>query len=410
MNVEIITIGDELLIGQIIDSNSAWIGQELTARGFHISKKSTISDRYEEITNTLDEALQRVDIVLFTGGLGPTNDDVTKQCLTDYFNQKLIYSESVNRDVLEFLKSEDQELNILNRDQVMVPDGATIFHNRVGTAPGLCFTKGDKVVIALPGVPMEMKYLVESGVIPYLQDNYMVEPIFQRTLNIAGIPESDIAIAISDLEESIEGRFSLAYLPAPGRVKLRVMGTVKERESMESFISKVQKRIGVNLWGFDNTQIEEVLGAILKERGETISTAESCTGGLIAHHLSRFSGSSSYYSGSVVSYSNEVKERILGVSKQDLISYGAVSRAVVEQMARGVRESLGTDWAVATSGIAGPTGGSKEKPVGTVWIAWAGPFGVESKKFIFGSVREFNIRSATEMALYGLLNLINRNN
>lgn len=406
MEVEIITIGDELLIGQIVDTNSAWMGRELTARGFTISRKSVISDRYEEITRTLNEALERVDIVIFTGGLGPTNDDITKQCLSDYFNQKLVFDSLVQHDVMTFLRAEDQDLNILNRDQTLVPEDAIIFSNKVGTAPGLAFEQGDKSVIALPGVPMEMKYLMSHEVLPYLDGRYESKNIIQRTLNISGIPEADIAISIKELEESLDENISLAYLPSPGRVRLRVTGTEDDKNEIDKFISCVEKSMGDSLWGYDGVEIEEVLGNLLKERGETISSAESCTGGYIAHLLSRFSGSSSYYLGSVVSYSNEVKERVLGVEKADLKEFGAVSQAVVEQMVTGVKEHMGTDWAVATSGIAGPTGGSKEKPVGTVWIAWAGPNGVSSHMFHFGTVREFNIKSATEMALLGIIQQI----
>ena len=409
MNVEIITIGDELLIGQVTDTNSAWMGQILTKNGFEVSKKVTIPDVESIISKTIKDSLNNVDILLITGGLGPTNDDVTKKTLCDYFKCSLVFNDEVFEDLKSFLNSEDQDINALNRDQALVPDNCTIFRNRVGTAPTMLFKQNNKVVISMPGVPYEMKKIMEDNVIPWLRANYYTTEIVNKTLIVSGIPESDLSISLKDIESSLPAYIKLAYLPSPTSVRLRLTGKGESLENMEDSInlisSKIKKIIGKALWSKNDEPPEIMLGKKLTKSGETISCAESCTGGNIAHKLTKHSGSSAFFQGGVVAYHNHIKEDVLGVKHEDLERYGAVSKSVVEQMALGVKKLMNTDWAVATSGVAGPTGGSDEKPVGTVWIAWAGPDGVESRRFQFGKNRDINIISATETALVGFLTL-----
>ncbi len=407
MDVEIITIGDELLIGQVIDSNSAWLGIQLNLSGFDVVQKTTISDNKKQIIKTLDSSLSRVDIVLITGGLGPTKDDITKKTLCDYFKSEMVFNNDVFEDIKNFLNSEDQGINNLNRDQALVPENCFIIRNSVGTAPTLCFEIDNKVVISMPGVPYEMKAAMESGILPFLKEKFSTTTILHKTVIITGIPESDIALKIKSWEDNLPKYVDLAYLPSPMKVRLRL--TCKGRpiiqmtEKLESLVVTLKEIIGEPLWSLNDLEPEIVLGELLKNNNFTLSCAESCTGGNIAHKVTKVSGSSSYFYGGVVAYDNSIKENVLGVNIDDLKEYGAVSKPVVEQMALGVKKLMKTDWAVATSGIAGPTGGTTLKPVGTVWIAWAGPHGVESKMFLFGKLREQNIISSTESGLVGLI-------
>lgn len=407
MNVEIITIGDELLIGQVIDSNSAWMGNILNQNGFDVIQKTTISDKEFQIKKAITNSLENVDIVLITGGLGPTKDDVTKKTLCDYFNASLIFNSDVFEDIKSFLTSEEQGINLLNREQAMVPDNCTVIRNKIGTAPIMWFEKDNKVIVAMPGVPYEMKQGMTDSVIPKLKKNFTTLDIVHKTLSVTGIPESDLSMLIEDFESDLPEYFSLAYLPSPTRVRLRITGKGKSKLVMDKEINtlalKLKDIIGKSMWGWDDDLPEVLLGKKLIKNNETISCAESCTGGNIAHKLTKHSGSSSFFQGGVVAYHNHIKENVLGVNKDDLIKYGAVSKSVVEQMAIGVKKLMNTDWSVATSGIAGPTGGTDKKPVGTVWIAWAGPHGVYSKKFQFGKIRDINIISSTEAALVEFL-------
>lgn len=410
-SVEIITIGDELLIGQTVDTNSAWIGQELTKVGFSVTRKVAIQDSKDEIVNAVTSALSRVDIVLVTGGLGPTKDDITKITLAEYFDSELIFNQDVYGDIKAFLGTEDQGVNDLNRDQALVPDKCTVIRNKIGTAPTMYFKNKSKSLFSMPGVPYEMKEAMKTGVIPEIIKNHQSNTILNRTVMVSGIPESDIAIRIKKIENDLPNWLSLAYLPSPQRVKLRLTGRGLPIKEMDSKISEVfnqvKKILGSAMWNLDDTPPEIVIKNILQNSGLTISTAESCTGGNIAHKITSIAGSSEYFYGSVVSYDNSIKMNVLGVKKSDLDTYGAVSKEVVEQMALGVQKLCKTEWSVATSGVAGPGGGTQDKPVGTVWLAWAGPNGVESRKFKFGKLREQNIISATETALVGLINRIN---
>lgn len=407
MNVEVITIGDELLIGQVVDTNSAWMGRELNESGFDVSRKTAISDDASQISEALDEALSRVDVVLITGGLGPTRDDITKKTLCDYFNTKLVFNEQVLEDIQSLLAGRVKNLNSLNRDQALVPESCTVIRNPVGTAPIMCFDKGEKVVVSMPGVPSEMQKAMSDAVIPMLKKRFATTEILHKTILTNGIPEAVLAEKISNWEDGLPEYVKLAYLPAYGRVRLRLSAKGRSKEMMEKAIGvaveELKGIIGASIWGYDDQLPEVVIGELLAVKGQTLACAESCSGGKIAHLLSSVPGASKYFKGGIVAYANSVKVAALNVEESDLETLGAVSKTVVEQMALGAKMALGVDWAVATSGIAGPDGGSDDKPVGTVWIAWAGPMGVESEVFSFGKIRERNVIRTSETALIGLL-------
>ena len=409
MNVEIITIGDEILIGQIIDTNSAWIGQELNKHGFEVNRITSISDKKGEISSSLTESLERVDIVLLTGGLGPTRDDITKHVLCDYFDTKLVFNETVYNDIVELLKGRVRNINDLNRNQAMVPEKCTIIRNPVGTAPIMWFEKDDKIVVSMPGVPSEMKHAMIYEILPKIAERFVSGHIIHKTVHIYQIPEAVLAEMLAKWEDSVPDYIKIAYLPQPGRIRLRLTARGKDpkilSESIDRLVKALYPIVGDYIYGFDEDLPEELVGKALKENKQTLSTAESCSGGAIASMITSIPGASTYFKGSVVAYENMVKQSVLGVKEQSLINFGAVSKEVVEEMALGIQELLGTDWSVATSGIAGPTGGTEEKPVGTVWIAVAKPDGnVISKKYSFGAVRERNIKRTSDTALMMLLN------
>lgn len=410
MDIEIITIGNELLLGQIIDTNSVWIAQELIKEGFNVSCKTTIKDSSDDIKNALRSSLKRADIVLLTGGLGPTKDDITKQSLCDFFNTELVFSNDVFNNIKEVLKGRVKSLNSLNRDQALVPNDCTIIQNSVGTAPIMWFEKKGQVVISMPGVPSEMKTSMINDVIPKLKKTFFKKDVYYyKTVNTNGISEANLAEMISDWEESLKG-IELAYLPSPGKVRLRLSmkgDSLEEiKKNINGKIEDLKELIGKYIWGYDDETPQSLIGKLLSDKDESLSSAESCTGGKISHLITSIPGSSAYFLGGVCAYHNSVKEGVLEVDSKSLKTFGAVSKEVVEQMAVGVKKRMNTTWSVATSGVAGPGGGSKEKPVGTVWIAWAGPNGVISRKFTFGRDREYNITRATETAMVGLLKLI----
>ncbi len=403
MKLDIITIGDELLIGQTLNTNANWIAKELNKIGFVIRQQLTISDAEDTILKAVDEALKSTDVILITGGLGPTNDDLTMPVLNKYFGGKLIRDEKVYAHIEELVTSRGFEMNENNQKQALVPDNCKVVHNANGTAPGLWFEKNNKVVVAMPGVPYEMKAMVSDTIIPWLKEKYVLPEIVHQMVYTQGIPESMLMATISDWEYQLPMSISLAYLPSPGRVKLRLSSIGKDRTLLQSVIDveveKLKQIIGDNIYATDEESIAESVGKILVTNKQTISTAESCTGGYIAHLITSISGSSEYFKGSIVAYANDVKLKELGVNEDDINQYGAVSKQVVEQMALGIKNKFKTEYAIATSGIAGPLGGSEEKPVGTVWIAVATPKGVKSEKFIFGKQRSVNIERAAITAL-----------
>jgi len=407
MNVEIITIGNELLIGQVVDTNSAWMGHELNKEGFDVSRITSIQDTAEAIKAGLDEALNRVDVVLMTGGLGPTKDDITKQTLADYFGSELVFNQEVYDNVCQLLKGRVKNINKLNKGQAYVPDNCIPINNPVGTAPVMWFNHGEKVVVSMPGVPGEMKHAITNEILPRLKQRYTTHHIIHKTILVFNIPEAVLAEQLEDWEDTIPDYISLAYLPSPGRIRLRLTAKTDDEAMAQNDISTLveglHRIVGDSIYGDEDKPVQELLGKALKEAGKTLAVAESCTGGHIGHLLTTVPGSSAYFKGGIIAYDNEVKEKLLGVRKEDLITFGAVSQTVVEQMAIGAKNTLGTDYAIATSGIAGPDGGTEEKPVGTVWIAIAGDFGVISKKYNFYKVRERNIQRAADSGMVMLL-------
>lgn len=406
VTASIITIGDELLIGQTIDTNSAFIAQELNKIGVWVRRRVAVGDVYDEIWNALDEESKESDTIIITGGLGPTADDITKPLLCNYFGGKLV----VNEEVLTHVKYLFEKIYrrpgpILERNlkQAEVPDVCTVLHNARGTAPGMLFHKDRRVFISLPGVPHEMKGLVTSEVIPRLLNEFRMPAIVHRTVFTAGQGESVIAELLKDFEPALPEHIKLAYLPNYGMVKLRLTAKGNSKAEVETemqpYFEKLQDLVKEYLVTNEDEGLEIVVGKLLKEKNKTMGTAESCTGGYIAHLITSVAGSSAYYKGSVVSYDNTVKENLLGVQHEILMSAGAVSKETVIQMANGAVQTLKVDYALATSGIMGPGGGSEDKPVGTVWIAVASKEKTETLKLNLRFDRQRNIAMTAANAL-----------
>ena len=406
MNAGIIIIGDEILIGQVVDINSSWISREMNKIGFRTETMITVGDDGKSISDAIDRCLEVADVVFMTGGLGPTKDDITKKVICEKFGTELVLNEAVLANVAEMLGRRGIALTENNRGQALVPATATVINNAVGTAPGIMMERNGKLLFSMPGVPFEMRYLMEHEIIPLIKKHYNLKPVFHKTLLLTGIAESILAEKISDWEDSLAKNVRLAYLPAYSSIRLR-LSVYQPDDTIESYINakveELKRIVPENIIAYEDIKLEELVGKLLKDRHCTVATAESCTGGKVASLITSVSGSSEYYKGSVVSYCNEVKADVLGVSRADLEKYGAVSSTVAEQMATGVRRLLKTDYAVATTGIAGPTGGSDEKPVGTVWIAVATPTRVVSRKYIFGKDRSINIERFAASALSMLI-------
>ena len=379
MKSTIVTIGDEILIGQILDTNSRYISQALNRIGVVVAERTSIGDSAEQIVATLDRALAQSDVVIITGGLGPTKDDITKHTLARYFNSELIYNEQVGSFVEQLLSRRGIAFTELNRGQAMVPECCTVLHNGHGTAPGMWFERDAKVVISLPGVPFEMRHLIDDSVVPMLQERFELKAIVHRTMITSGIPESLLAERIAQWEDNLPQVLHLAYLPAPNIVRLRLSAYEVEEQSAKELIDsefdKLREIIPEAIVGFENATVEELVHRWMIENGKTLSVAESCTGGAIASKFTAMAGASAYFHAGVVGYSNEAKRDILGVNMEDIIRHGAVSETVAIQMAEGAKRAGGSDYAISTTGIAGPTGGSAEKPVGTVWFGVATPKG-----------------------------------
>ncbi len=399
MQAEIITIGDELLIGQVVDTNSAWLGSTLGDDGIKVIQITSVQDHAAQIVQAVNDALSRADIVLMTGGLGPTKDDITKKTLAEMFGMKLVRNEQVYEMVGKQLALRGIAFTELNQGQALVPDGCTVLPNRNGTAPGMWFERDGKVLISMPGVPFEMKALVKDEVLPRLRKHFALDANVHRTIITFGLAESILADTIASWEEALPPYLHLAYLPSALCIRLRLsayeIDRQKAEQEIESQIEKLSKVIPHYIIGSEDDSLESVTGTLLKTRGETLATAESCTGGNIAHRFTAMPGASEYFKGGVVAYSNEVKMALLGVDPESLNRYGAVSQSVAEQMAEGVRRATGATYGISTTGIAGPTGGTPEKPVGTVWMAVATPNGVFSRRMVFGSVRSQNIERAS---------------
>ncbi len=400
---EIITIGDEILIGQTIDTNSAYIGERINKLGFEIRQISSISDNSGEIKRALDEALSRADLIIVTGGLGPTKDDITKRTLAEFFGSELKEDITVLEDIKALLWNRKVPMNEMNIAQALVPDKCIVIRNSLGTAPGMLFEKDGKIIISLPGVPYEMKGLMDEKIPALIRERIETPDIIHQMVMTSGFPESYLASVISDWESSLPEFIKLAYLPSPGIVKLRLSASGRSRAVMElalkEEVAKLQKIIPQIIYSYENITLEEALGKLLIEKGLSIATAESCTGGNIASLITSIPGSSEYFKGSVVAYNNSIKRDILGVPQQILNDHGAVSKKVVEIMALNLRHKFNTDMAIAVSGIAGPDGGTEEKPVGTVWIAVADNKGIIAKKYQLGKLRSLNITRASMTAL-----------
>lgn len=412
MQAQIITIGDELLIGQVVDTNSAFMAEQLNSYGIELNEIVSVHDDAEQIISALEDALGRVDVVLLTGGLGPTNDDITKLTLCRFFSTRLVESEEVKKHISELYAHRPEVFNRLTATQWQVPENALILPNSVGSAPLMVWTiekDGRKQwVCSMPGVPYEMEIAMREQILPYLSRQIGAHAhIVHRTVIVYGIPESKLALQISDWEKALPKTMHLAYLPKDGIVRLRLSAySGVTDEEMETQIQKLLPLLGDSVLATQDLPLEVLVGAELKRRGQTISTAESCTGGKLAVLLNRHAGSSEFYKGSVVAYANEVKENVLGVREQTLSEYGAVSEQTVREMAQGVKQLMQTDYAIATSGIAGPSGGTEQKPVGTVWIAVATPQKTEAQCFHFGKLRDKNTDRATLAALVKLLKIL----
>ena len=411
VKVEIITIGDEILIGQIVDTNSAWMATQLNKYGFELAQITSVHDKEDHIIESMEMALKRADVILFTGGIGPTNDDITKQTLTKFFQTKLVFNESVIRNIEQLFSTRPNfVINELTRAQAMVPENCIVIQNPVGTAPITWFEKDGKVIVSMPGVPYEMKHAMSSEIIPRLHNHFKTPVLIHKTVQVYGYGESILALKIADWENELPEYISLAYLPNSGIVKLRLSGLMDNSLELEfimnQHIDKLHQILGSSIVAFEDIPIEQLVGNMLKSKGLMVVTAESCTGGNIAHQFTSIPGSSEFFKGSVVAYSNEIKTNVLNVSQDDLEKFGAVSQSVVEQMAVGARKLLKADVAVSTSGIAGPTGGTEKKPVGTVWIAVSSENELISREFHFGPLREQNILRASQAALLLLKEII----
>ena len=377
MKATIVTIGDEILIGQILDTNSRYISRALNSHGIVVAERTSIGDNRTQIVETLDRALSQSEVVIITGGLGPTKDDITKHTLCDYFGSTLRYDECEAEHIRALLARRNVAFNDLNRGQAMVPECCTVLHNAHGTAPGMWFEREGRVVISLPGVPFEMQHLIDEEVMPRLCARFELREIVHRTMITFGIAESILAERIADWEEALPDYIHLAYLPAPNVVRLRLSAYEVEgktvREEIESLFDKLRTIIPDNIAGFEEASVEELVHNIMINKGLTLAVAESCTGGAIASKFTAQAGASAYFMCGVVSYSNESKRDILGVDMHDIEQYGAVSEQVAIAMAKGAKAISGANFAISTTGIAGPTGGSEAKPIGTVWIGIATP-------------------------------------
>ena len=411
VKVEIITIGDEILIGQIVDTNSAWMATQLNKSGFELAQITSVHDKEDHIIESLEMALKRADVILFTGGIGPTNDDITKQTLTKFFDTKLVFNESVIQNIEKLFSTRPNfVINELTRAQAMVPENSTVIQNPVGTAPITWFEKDGKVIVSMPGVPYEMKHAMSTEIIPRLHNRFKTPVLIHKTVQVYGYGESALALKIADWENQLSENISLAYLPNSGIVKLRLSGLMDNSLELEfrmnQQIDKLHQILGSSIVAFEDIPMEQLIGNMLKAKGLMVATAESCTGGNIAHQFTSIPGSSEFFKGSVVAYSNEIKTNVLNVSQDDLEKFGAVSQSVVEQMAIGVRKLMKSDVSVSSSGIAGPTGGTEEKPIGTVWIAVSSENELISREFRFGALREQNILRASQAALLMLKEII----
>ncbi len=386
----LINIGDELLIGQVVNTNAAFIGQQMSAAGFELTDVITIGDDSQAIRDTVTSSLAKTDVVIMTGGLGPTKDDITKKIICDIFQRELVMDEPTLQHVTEIFASRGMDLTETNRQQALVPKDCTVLSNPLGTAPGLWIEQDSKVLIALPGVPFEMEKLIKDEVMPRLEAHKKDQhAILHRVLQCTNISESGLSDLLENFEKQLPAELKLAYLPKPGIIRLRLTARGDDKESLKTLLdqhfSELKTLTTEYAFTDEDIEIEEVVGRLLTKSGKTLATAESCTGGYVAHLITSVPGSSRYFQGSLVSYSNDIKRDLLNVREDNLKRRGAVSEQVVSDMALNAMGLFDVDYTIATSGIAGPDGGTKEKPVGTVWIAVATPVRLTTREFHFGS-------------------------
>jgi nicotinamide-nucleotide amidase len=408
---EIITIGDEILIGQIVDTNSAFIAQQLNNIGIRVKQISSVSDDRQHILTALDEARNRADVILITGGLGPTKDDITKKTLAEYFKAGMVENKEALENVTRIFERFNRPLLDVNRKQAEVPDNCEAIINKNGTAPGMWFNVDGKIYVSMPGVPHEMMYMMEDSIIPKLKSTLQLPVIIHKTILTAGEGESFLAQRIGDIEDSLPKHIKLAYLPKLGQVRLRLSGYGDERlklqTEVDAFASKIVERVKNVVVAEEDIPLEKAILNIMTGRGLTLSVAESCTGGYISHLITRHPGSSKVFFGGAISYSYDLKESMLGVKNETLWQFGAVSQQTVVEMVEGALINFQSDYALAVTGIAGPDGGTPEKPVGTVWIAVANKERSIAKKMTFGNKRQQNIERSAITALNMLISLLN---
>ncbi len=403
MNVQIITIGDEILIGQTVDTNSAWMGQELNLIGASIEKIYSIGDEGAHIQQTLRLAVDEADVILMTGGLGPTKDDITKKAIAEFLGDAMVFSEETYDRILKLFEKWGRQTTPAHRLQCYMPASAQLLYNKMGTAPGMWFDHKGKVIVSMPGIPYEMKYLMVHQVIPRLKRTFPGKPIAHRTVLTVGEGESRIAKRIEDFEDALPKELKLAYLPNLGQVKLRLTARGKDirhiNEVLDAKLAELKKLIPELIYGYDSQSLEAYIGEILVAHNLQLGLAESCTGGYLAHKITAVPGSSAYFKGGIVAYSNEIKMAFLDVRQETLQQYGAVSEPTVREMVAGALNKLQTDIAVGITGIAGPDGGTPEKPVGTVWVGVGNEDRIVSRKFMIGKNRLTNIQFTAVMAL-----------
>jgi nicotinamide-nucleotide amidase len=403
MKAEIITIGDELLIGQVVDTNSAWMGEVLNQIGVKVNRITSISDDREEIISTLTEASKRAHLVLITGGLGPTNDDITKKTLADFFSVSMRFDEKAFEDVVHLFSIRGREVSAINRLQAEVPENCTTLYNKVGTAPGMWFDEGGVVYVSMPGVPYEMKYLMENEVLPRVQQRFKTPFIVHRTILTFGIGESFLAEKLGNFENTLPNNIKLAYLPSAGSVRLRLSGSGNNEQELNTLLYQLTQELSdlipEYIYGYDKDELPKVVGGLLNLNGFSLATAESCSGGFMAHLITSIPGSSAYYMGSSVTYSNESKTRLLNIPASLIEKNGAVSEPVVIAMVESVKKLFNVDCAIATTGVAGPGGGTPEKPVGSVWVGVSTPY--ETKAYLL-RLGDNRLRIIEVAALSGL--------
>jgi nicotinamide-nucleotide amidase len=409
IKARIISIGDEILIGQITNTNSAWIAQQLNLAGITVTYMCTVSDEVIAIRSSLEESLRDTDFVFITGGLGPTKDDITKKIFADFFNAKLVVDKEVLSDVTGFFTKQGREITEINKQQALVPEGCFTIRNKNGTAPGMWMKKNNTVFISMPGVPYEMKGMMSDTILPKIIKENKLPSIYHKTVLTQGVGESMLAEMIEDWENKLaEKNIHLAYLPQPGMVRLRLSASGPEMEALQKNINdeieKLQPLIGKYIFGYENfgeepPSLEKIISQTLRSRKQTLSVAESCTGGYISSLFTAIPGASDIFAGGIVPYTNEAKHSMLQVEKKIFETVGAVSKECVEQLAKNALERFGSDYALSVSGIAGPTGGTPDKPVGTVWVAVANKETVHSVKFLFGDNRQRNIIMTAQSSL-----------